>query len=198
MALASALPEARILAVDLLDSMVAETTRRIAGAGFGDRVSAVVGDMVAPPVEPGSQSLIWCEGAIYNVGVTEALAAWRPLLRPGGTVVFSEPVWLVASPPDEVLNWWSAEYPAISDSAGVEARIEAASYGVVGSFVLPAAAWWDEYYSPMQERIAELRARLPGDPVVAEVAAGAEAEIEMFRRHSDCYSYEVYVVRPTG
>ena len=63
-ALASALPEARLLALDLLPSMVDEANRRFAAAGFGDRVVAQVGDMAAPPVEPGTQDLIWCEGAI--------------------------------------------------------------------------------------------------------------------------------------
>jgi SAM-dependent methyltransferase len=197
MVLASALLDARIVAVDLLESMVAETRRRITGAGLGGRVEAVVGDMAAPPVAPRSQDLIWCEGAIYNVGVTEALAGWRPLLRPRGTVVFSEPVWLKDSPPVAVQEWWAAEYPPMSDRAGVEARIAAAAYRTVGSFVLPAAAWWDEYYSPMEDRIDDLRARLADDPVAVEVADGAEAEIDMFRRYSDWYSYEFFIVQPT-
>ncbi len=195
-ALASALPEARIVAVDLLPSMVEEANRRFTAAGFGDRVLAVVGDMAEPPVDPGSQDLIWCEGAIYNLGVTEALSAWRTLLVPGGLVAFTEPVWLVESPPNEIHDWWSSEYPPISDGAGVEARIRAASYRMVASFVLPASAWWDEYYGPMQDRIADLRERLPDDPIAGDVVAGAEAEIDYFRRFSNCYSYEFFIVQP--
>jgi trans-aconitate methyltransferase len=196
--LASALPEARLVAVDVLPSMVEEANRRVTAAGFRDRVVAVVGDMAAPPVETGSRDLIWCEGAIYSMGVTEALRAWRPLLGSGGSVAFTEPVWLVESPPEEIRDWWSSEYPAISDRAGVEARIEAASYRTVGSFVLPASAWWDEYYGPMQDRVASLRERLPDDPIAGDVAAAAEAEIDYFRRFSDCYSYEFFIVQPAG
>ena len=197
-ALASALPEARFVAVDLLPTMADEANRRFTAAGFEDRVVAVVGDMGAPPVDSGSQDLIWCEGAIYNLGVTEALHAWRPLLRPAGTVAFTEPVWLVDSPPKEIHDWWSSEYPAISDSAGVEARIGAASYRTVASFVLPASAWWEEYYEPMQDRIASLKERLPDDLIAGDVVASAEAEIDYFRRFSDCYSYEFLIVQPTG
>lgn len=196
--LASALPEAQILGVDVLPSMVAEANRRFTAAGFGGRVVAAAGDMAAPPVEPGTQDLIWCEGAIYHIGVTEGLTAWRPLLRPGGSAAFTEPVWLVASPPAVVDDWWTSEYPAISHRAGVEERIKAASYRTITSFVLPASAWWDEYYGPMQEQVASLKARLPDDPVAAEVAATAEAEIEVFRRFSDCYSYEFFIVQATG
>jgi trans-aconitate methyltransferase len=197
-ALASALPEARFVAVDMLRSMVVEADRRLTAAGFDDRAVAVVGDMAEPPVSPRTLDLIWCEGAIYNLGVTEALNSWRPLLRTRGSVAFTEPVWLVESPPKEIHDWWSSEYPAISDRAGVEVRVRAASYRTVGSFVLPAAAWWDGYYAPMQDRIASLRERLPDDPIVSDVAAEAEAEIDYFERFSDCYSYEFFIVVPTG
>ena len=197
-ALASALPEARIVAVDLLASMVAEAGRRIIEGGFEDRVVAVVGDMATPPVAAGSQDLIWCEGAIYNLGVTEALRAWRPLLRPGGTVAFTEPVWLVDSPPLEIRDWWLSEYPAITDMVGTRSRIEAASHRTVASFVLPASAWWAEYYEPMQDRIGGLTSRLADDPAAREVVAGAETEIDRFRRFSDWYSYAFFVVQPTG
>ena len=154
--------------------------------------------MARPPVAARSQDLIWCEGAIYNLGVTEALLAWRPFLSPTGTVAFTEPVWLVDRPPREIVDWWSAEYPAVSDRGGVEARIAAASHRVLSSFVLPASAWWDEYYRPMQDRIDQLRARMPHDPVVEGVASEAEAEIDLFRRYADCYSYEFFVVEPAS
>lgn len=196
-ALALALPEARVVAVDVLSPMVEEAGRRIIEYGIEDRVVAVVGDMAAPPVAAGSQDLIWCEGAIYHLGVTEALRTWRPLLRPGGTVAFTESVWLVDPLPLEVRDWWSSEYPAITDTAGTLLRIEAASYRTVASFVLPASAWWDEYYQPMQDRLDGLRSRRPHDPVAAEVVAGAETEIDLFRRFSDCYSYAFFVVQPT-
>ena len=195
-ALAERLPEARFVAVDLLPSMVLEANRRFTAAGFGDRVVAQLGDMAAPPVDTATQDLIWSEGAISNLGVTEALRVWRPLLGPAGSVAFTEPVWLVESPPQEIHDWWSSEYPAISDRAGVEARIEAASYRAIASFVLPAAAWWDEYYGPMQDRIASLRESLPDDPIAGDVLAAAEAEIDYFQRFSDCYSYQFFIVQP--
>jgi ubiquinone/menaquinone biosynthesis C-methylase UbiE len=197
LALAGALPEARIVAVDLLAHMVEEAKRRFVESGIDDRVVAVVGDMAAPPVAPVSVDLIWCEGAIYNVGVTESLRVWRELLAPGGTVAFTEPVWLVEQPPAEVRAWWLSEYPAITGAAGVRSRIEAASYRTVASFPLPAAAWWGEYYEPMLARVDGLKARCADNPTAAEVAATAEVEIDHFRRFSDCYSYAFFVVQPS-
>ena len=68
--------------------------------------------MAEPPVPPGSQDLIWCEGAIYFMGVTEALRAWRPLLRADGAVAFTEPVWTVDRPADQVEEWWLSPHHA--------------------------------------------------------------------------------------
>ncbi|MCA1783629.1 MAG: hypothetical protein LC679_16080 [Intrasporangiaceae bacterium] len=64
------------------------------------------------------------------------------------------------------------------------------------SFTLPASAWWDEYYQPMQARVEALQARLPDDPAAAEVVRSAHVEIDMFQRFSENYSYAFYIVQP--
>ncbi len=197
LALARALADTPILAVDLEPSMVAETRRRTVAAGLGDRVLPVVGDMAEPPTTDGGHDLIWCEGAIYNLGVTEALRAWRPLLSPRGVVAFTEPVWLDPSPPAEVSAWWEAEYPPLTDGAGVQARIEAADHETIDWFALPPTAWWDEYYQPMGDRIDQVRAHRADDPVAAAITAMAEKEIDMCRRFGDYYTYVFFITRPS-
>jgi trans-aconitate methyltransferase len=194
--LAEALPEAKILALDLVPSMVAEARRRCTASGFGDRVRVEVGDMMSVDVPEGSQDLIWCEGAIYFAGVESGLRRWRPLLEPGGTVAFTEAIWIQRSPPDEVVEWWRSHYPAITDEEGVRKAIVAAGYDTVGCFVLPADSWWDDYYEPMVGRIEEFRALHPEDPTAAEIATEAEKEIAMFKAFLDSYSYGFFVVQP--
>jgi len=194
--LAEALHEASILAIDLTPQMVTEAARRVAECRFGDRVLVDLGDMMEPMVAPGSQDLIWCEGAIYVAGVARALTAWRPLLARDGSVAFTEPVWLNPSPAEEPVKWWRDEYPAITDQAGVRASIEAAGFDTVGSFVLAADSWWNDYYGPMEARIAAFRSRHFNDPVADEIAIEADREIDMFRRYSADYSYGFFVVRP--
>lgn len=196
--LARALPKAQVLAVDLLAEMVHESNRRLAEAGLSKRAQAVMGDMAQLLVQPGSQDLIWCEGAIYFMGVADALRTWRPLLAPGGTVAFTEPMWLTPAPPEEVHTWWLSEYPGMSDDGRIRAQIDVAGYRTVESFTLPASAWWDEYYEPMQPRIGALQARLPDDPAAAEVVRSANREIDMFQRFSAHYSYTFYIVQPTA
>lgn len=198
LALAQALPKSRITALDLTQAMVDEARRRVEEAGLSDRVLLDVGDLCAPRVPEESQDLIWCEGAIYFAGVQQALETWKVLLRSGGSVAFTEPVWTHPSPPDPLRNWWEGQYPAITHEDGVRRAIEAAGYETIGCFVLPAASWWDEYYRPMRERVGAFRAEHAGDDLAAKIADEAEEEIAMFETYQDYYSYEFFVVRPEG
>jgi trans-aconitate methyltransferase len=194
--LAEALPEAEILAIDVLPTMVERAQKRILDAGLAERVRAETGDMADPPVSPASQDLIWCEGAIYFMGVQTALEAWRPLLTKTGCVAFTDAIWLKDSPTDEVRQWWEGQYPAITDEQGVRAAIHAAGFETLEAFPLPASSWRDEYYKPMQDRIASLRRNHPDDPIAMEIATAAVKEISMHERFSDEYSYGFFVVRP--
>jgi trans-aconitate methyltransferase len=196
LSLAATLPDSTIVAVDVLPSMVAETARRSRAVGAADRIVATVADMAAPPVAFGSQDLVWCEGAIYFLGVTAALRTWRPYLTGGGCVAFTEPVWLRSDPDEEIANWWTKEYPAITDVAGVRQAILEAGYRVIDSFVLPAETWWNDYYRPMEARIPGFLAEYRQDEMALEIAVAAEEEISMFRRYSDAFSYAFFIASP--
>ena len=133
LSLAAALPDSILVALDILPSMVEEVRRRIAEAGIGGRVFATIGDMGSPPVPPCSQDLIWCEGAIYSLGVADALLRWKPLLTGRGCIAFTEAIWLQPDPPEEVRRWWSEEYPALTDTAGVRDAIRASGFLMLGT-----------------------------------------------------------------
>ncbi len=105
---------------------------------------------------------------------------------------------MTPSPPDELVTWWRAEYPAIADESGVRVAVDAAGYSTIGHFVLPAESWRSEFYGPMERRLAEFRTAHPGDPTAQAVAAEAEHELEMFGRYSEHYSYAFFVVQPQG
>jgi len=196
LSLASALPDSIVVAVDVLPSMVTETTRRSRAAGLADRIVATVADMAAPPVAIGSQELIWCEGAIYFLGVTAALRKWRQYLTGYGCVAFTEPVWLQSNPNEEIESWWSREYPAMTDAAGIQQAILDAGYRFIDSFVLPAQAWWADYYRPLEARIPGFLGEYPRDEVAQEIAGAAEEEISMFRRFNDTFSYGFFIASP--
>jgi serine/threonine-protein kinase HipA len=64
---------------------------------------------------------------------------------------------------------------------------------VIDHFTLPPEAWWEEYYTPLEERAAHL-ART-ADPELGAGIAETRREIELYRRHADSYGYVCYLLR---
>jgi len=184
-----------IVAVDAHAPLVERLHARIAHAGLSGRVQAFVGDMADPGQAPESFDLIWSEGALYNIGIARAMNVCRRLLRPGGFVVFTDAVWRTDDPPTEVRASFESDYPAMGRADTVVQTITASAFDLCGHFTLPDEAWWDDFYTPMEQRIAEMRVRYAGDAEALAVVEQLAGEPEMHRRHSEAYAYEYFVAR---
>lgn len=194
--LSDLLPTSTIDAIDTHAPLVTRLRVALAARGLTSRVHAQIGDMAQPPFPPGSFDLIWSEGALYQIGVAHGFARWRSLLRPHGCIAFTEAVWLRPDPPAEVAAMWDAEYPQLATVAANLAIVANAGYRVLGHFTLPPEAWWDDFYTPMEARIAKLRAKYSGRPDALATLVLLQREVDLHRRYSDWYGYEFFVVRP--
>ena len=72
---------------------------------------------------------------------------------------------------------------------------EACGYETVGHFPLPAAAWWDDYYRPLQDNVTAFRKRYRDAPDAQELADQCQNEIDIWHAYSEFYSYEFVVLR---
>ena len=127
------------------------------------------------------------------MGVEAALQCWKPLLAPGGRLAFTEAVWLRDDSPAPVRACWE-EYPEMTDIPACRALAARCGWKVLGDFVLPEAAWWDDYYTPMAGRIEAVAARHEGDPVAEAVLQESREEIAVYREFADCYGYVFMVL----
>jgi SAM-dependent methyltransferase len=194
----ASLTDGTIDAFDTHAPFVARLRDAVEARGLGARVHPHVGDMARPPFEPASVDLIWSEGAAYFLGIENALRTWRPLLRPGGFLAFTEAVWLRSDPPEEVRAMWAAEYPQIADAAANLAFAARCEYEIAGHFTLPNETWWDDFYTPMENRIRALRTKYAGDAAASGALDQIEREIDLHRRFGDCYGYEFFILRRPG
>jgi SAM-dependent methyltransferase len=197
MDLAELLPGANIVALDNHAPFLAELERRARHSGAEGRVTTVRADMAAIPFPPGSFDLIWCEGAAYIIGFEKALRAWRPLLKPGGKLALTEAAWLRPDPPDSLRRWWLEGYPGMSDVESCRKLVRDCGYALLGDFVLPESAWWNDYYDPIRARLAQLSPKHAGHPVWDAVLQDHETEIDMYRRYASYYGY-VFLVMQSG
>ena len=191
--LAELVPDARIVAVDAYPPYLDELRRRAAAAGHAARIESRRADMHALPFDPGTIDVLWCEGAAYIMGLPNALTTWTPLLKAGGRIALTEPVWLEADVPDVVRRNW-AEYPAMTDVQSCRDIIRRAGLKLLGDFLLPEAAWWDAYYTPLEARARQLAERHRGDPVAEQVLRDVFDEVEAYRTYSSCYGYQFFVM----
>lgn len=190
--LAEALPGAEIVAVDTHQPFLDDLAGRARERGLGDRIRPMQADMAALPGELGTFDLLWCEGAAYIMGVPQALEAWRPLLRPGGHLAFSEAVWLTDRPGALARGFWE-EYPDMRDLPATRDLVGPAGYRLLGDFVLPREAW-EAYYGPQEERLEKLTPEYRDDPVATAVLDEARHEIEVFRCSPGEYGYAFLVL----
>jgi serine/threonine-protein kinase HipA len=187
-----------IIAVDFHAPYLAQLRRSAEAEGRSDLVSTRLGRMEELDEQPGSVDLIWIEGAIFVVGFAAGLRLWRPLLRDGGLLVASDATWLTDDPPEEARTYWRDFYPAMVTA---EENIKTAAdcgYETLDHFTLPPSAWWDEYYTPLKERVPRLRQEADKNAALAEILDITEREIAMYDRYGDYYGYVFYLMRKSA
>jgi SAM-dependent methyltransferase len=181
---------ARVVAVDLHAPFLAELEERARARGLADRIETLREDFARLDLPESAFDLLWSEGAAYVLGFSESLRRWRPFLRRGAHAVVSECVWLVDDPPEEARLFWRDAYPAMASVDDNSAAAAAAGFAVLDALVLPDAAWWDEYYGPLEERLRVSR-------LDDATRAAAQREIEIRRRFGDAYGYVLFSLRRT-
>jgi SAM-dependent methyltransferase len=184
-----------VIAVDKHEPFLEELRNHAERRGLAGLIETRVGDMRALPFAPDSVDLFWSEGAIYIMGFESGLKTWRPMLRRGGCVAVTEATWIKSDPPEPVVRFWAENYPDITTAEGNVRRAEACGYGLLDHFVLPPEAWWTHYYTPIEERLPEMRRRYAHDSEAMAILDAEAEEIDLFRRYSNCYGYVFYVLQ---
>lgn len=184
-----------IVAVDRHAPNIARLEATVGARGLARRIRVQVGDMARLELASGSFDLVWSEGALYNIGIANALRVCQRLLRPGGYVAFTDAVWRQPDAPPAVRALFAADYPTMGTVADVLDLIRDGGFDLSGHFPLPDAAWWTDFYAPMEQRIAELRGKYAGDAEALSLLDRIAEEPRLHRAHGHCYGYEFFVAR---
>ena len=184
-----------VVAVDTHQPYLDELARRAEHAHLAPRITPQNASMLTLDFDDEQFDLIWSEGAIYIMGFREGLAAWRRLIKPGGALAVTEATWLTDAPSDELCRFWQAAYPAMTSIEENIALLQAAGYRHIDHFVLPEAAWWDDYYTPIEQRLAALRRQYRDDAEALAVLDAEQQEIDLYRKYSEQYGYVFYIMR---
>ena len=140
----------------------------------------------APPAEPPAVAEIEPDR-----GDDVAEAAPPPAPPPAHQAATGAP----PSPPPDERAIFDEDCPDMGWAADVVPLVRDVGFELMGHFALPDEAWWDDFYTPMEARIAELRHVHAGDDEALAILDELATEPEMHRRHAAYYGYEFYVAR---
>jgi ubiquinone/menaquinone biosynthesis C-methylase UbiE len=187
--------DSEITAVDFLPEFLEELQTRAKEHGVADKITTLCCSMDALPFADEEFDVIWSEGAIYNMGFEAGVSGWKRFLKPGGKLIVSEITWLSADRPAELHSHWNTEYPEIDVASAKIGILERYGYVPEGYFYLPKTCWTDNYYGPIQSGLNAFLERNGGSDAAREIADCERAEIALYEKHGDHYSYGVYIAK---
>jgi len=185
----------RVTAVDTHQPFLEELNRRAIRAAVAEKIENLCVDMGSPDLPSGAYDLVWCEGALYNLGLDAGLRQGFRLLSPGGCMAFTELNWLSDKRSEACQDFFDQVHLPVIDVSANLAHIRDVGFREIEHFTLPAESWWSDFYRPLQGRLAELKGEAARDEKLAEVIKGLEAEIEVFLTHYDEFGYVFYLLQ---
>jgi len=186
---------AKITAVDLFPEFLEKLNRDAEKLGLQDRISTLEQSMEELSFSAEEFDIIWSEGAIYIMGFEKGIKEWRKYLKTGGYIAVSEITWTTDSRPKEVEDHWNNEYPEIDTVSNKIKILEKNGYSPIAHFILPQNCWFDNYYSPIENRFSDFLERNKNSELANELVNMEKEEIKTFNKYMDYYSYGFYIAK---
>ncbi len=188
---------AKITAVDLFQDFLDVLNADAQKQGVADKITTLACSMEELPFEKNSLDVIWAEGSIYNIGFKKGVAYFKRFLKPGGILAASEITWLTKGRPEEIQNYWSAEYPEIATASEKIRILEDHGFVLKGYFPLPESSWIENYYTPLENSFEGFVVKHDSEDARAIIDA-EKAEIALYKKHHAYYSYGFYIAQKIG
>lgn len=182
-----------ITGIDLFPSFIDLFNKNAQKREIQDRVKGLVGSMDNLPFQSEEMDLIWCEGAIYNIGFERGLSEWRKFLKKGGYIAVTEASWFTEERPIEIDEFWKDAYPGIDTISNKVSQMQETGYVPVAMFILPEDCWTKRFYEPQVEAQKAFLKMYPDNSTVKELVANQRYEAELYYRYKEYYGYVFYI-----
>lgn len=185
----------QITGFDLFPAFIDRFNANAAKLNLQDRVKGIVRSMDDLPFHDEELDLIWCEGAIYNIGFERGLNEWSKFLKPGGYIAVTESSWFTNERPAEIENYCMPHFPEMDTISGKVAQIQKAGYIPVATFILPENCWIEHYFTPAIRAQEMFLAKYAGNKTAEEFVALQRYDAEIYRKYKEFYGYVFYIAK---
>lgn len=194
MALAQHIP-GQITGFDLFPQFIDRLNCNSKDLNLQGRVKGIVRSMDNLPFQNEELDLIWCEGAIYNIGFERGLREWRKFLKSGGYIAVTESAWFTEKRPAEIENYCMPHFPEMNTISNKVAQIQTAGYMPVATFILPETCWTDHYFTPMIRAQEAFLDKYAGNKTAEEFVELQRYDAEMYRKYKEFYGYVFFIAK---
>jgi len=185
--------EGKITGVDLFPTFVDLFNRNAEQLNLHNRVKSIVGSMDNLQFKSEELDIIWCEGAIYNIGFEKGLSEWRKFLKDDGHIVISEATWFTDERPAEIEEFWMDAYPGIDTIPNKIAQMQKAGYSTIASFILPENCWTEHFYDPQVQPREDFLKKHAGNKFAEGFIENQRHEEQLYRKYNKYYGYAFYI-----
>ena len=183
----------KITGVDLFPTFVDLFNRNAKRLNLQNRVKCIVDSMDNLKFKDNELDIIWCEGAIYNIGYEKGLREWRKFIKDNGYIVISEASWFTNERPAEIEDFWMDAYPGIDTIPNKIAQMQNAGYSPIASFVLPENCWTEHFYDPQVKPRKDFLKKHEGNKFAKGFIENQIHEEQLYRKYNKYYGYAFYI-----
>jgi SAM-dependent methyltransferase len=189
------LSKGKIIALDNYQPFLDILMQKAIEEGFDKRIIPKNQSMLEMDFDNNTFDIIWSEGSLYFMGFQNGLKRCNQLLKNKGYLVVTEAVLLLPNLPKPLKKFWDEGYPDIKDIKSNISLIQNEGFHLLSHFTLPKSSWIDNFYSPMEKRIKELKKKYHDKKIALQVFEECEKEIKIFNKYSDYFGYEFFVMQ---
>jgi len=182
-----------ITGIDIFPEFIGIFNENAEKLNLQDRVKGIVGSMDNLPFQDEEFDLIWCEGAIYNIGFEKGLREWRKYLKKNGCIAVTEASWYTNERPSEIEDYWIHHYPDITTISNNVAAMQKSGFIPISVFTLPEHCWTDNYFIPQIPVYEYFLKKYDGNKTVEEFIEGNRHEEKMYQTYKKYYGYVFYI-----
>ena len=189
------LSKGRIIALDNHQAFLDKLMEKAKEEELLDHIVPKNKSMLDMDFEDNTFDIIWSEGALYFMGFQNGLRRCRQLLKDDGFLAVTEMVYLVNDPPAPLIQYFEKEYPEISVVKDKIESIHNQRFHLISNFTLPKSSWLDRFYLPMEEELRRLYKKYQGNEIALGIFEEMKNEIDLYKRFSDFYGYEFFIMQ---
>jgi ubiquinone/menaquinone biosynthesis C-methylase UbiE len=187
--------DGKIIAIDIHQPFLDQLKKHTINEKLEGRIEIINKSMINMNFSKEKFDIIWAEGSIFIIGFEKGLIEWKSFIKQDGYLAVHEMTWLRDNPPKEISDYWERIYPQIATIEENLEIIKNCGYKLIGYFPLPDDAWWDFYYTPLENRLKTLEIKYKDNSEAMKLIEEHYEEINLYKKYNKWYGSVFYVMQ---